>query len=34
MYRASRNNDLNWCMANKDATYHCSVSVVLGVQEK
>ncbi len=34
MYRASRNNDLNWCMANKDASYHCSVSVVLGVQEK
>ena len=34
MYRASRNNDLNWCMANKDANYHCSVSVVLGVAEK
>lgn len=34
MYRASRNNDLDWCMANKDANYHCSVSVVLGVQEK
>ena len=34
MYRAARNNDLNWCMANKDANYHCSVSVVLGVQEK
>ena len=34
LYRASRNNDLNWCMANKDANYHCSVSVVLGVAEK
>jgi methylamine dehydrogenase light chain len=34
MYRASRNNDLNWCMANADANYHCSVSVILGVAEK
>jgi methylamine dehydrogenase light chain len=34
MYRPSRNNDLNWCMANADANYHCSVSVILGVAEK
>jgi len=34
MYRASRNNDLNWCMANADSNYHCSVSVILGVAEK
>jgi methylamine dehydrogenase light chain len=34
MYRPSRNNDLNWCMANADADYHCSVSVILGVAEK
>jgi methylamine dehydrogenase light chain len=34
MYRPSRNNDLNWCMANADSNYHCSVSVVLGVAEK
>ena len=34
MYRPSRNNDLNWCMANADANYHCSLSVILGVAEK
>jgi methylamine dehydrogenase light chain len=34
MYRASRNNDLNWCMANADSNYHCSVSVILGVSEQ
>jgi methylamine dehydrogenase light chain len=34
MYLPSRNNDLNWCMANADSNYHCSVSVILGVAEK
>jgi methylamine dehydrogenase light chain len=34
MYRPSRNNDLNWCMANADSNYHCSVSVILGVAQK
>jgi len=34
MYRPSRNNDLNWCMANADANYHCTVSVIVGVAEK
>ena len=34
MYRLSRNNDVNWCMANSEADYHCSVSVILGVAEK
>jgi methylamine dehydrogenase light chain len=34
MYRPSRNNDLNWCMANADSNYHCSMSVILGVAEK
>ena len=34
MYRPSRNNDLNWCMANTDSNYHCSVSVILGVSEQ
>jgi len=34
MYRMSRNNDVSWCMANSEANYHCSVSVVLGVAEK
>ncbi|HXR20735.1 MAG TPA: methylamine dehydrogenase light chain [Steroidobacteraceae bacterium] len=33
MYRLSRNNDVNWCMANADSNYHCSVSVILGVAE-
>jgi methylamine dehydrogenase light chain len=33
MYRLSRNNDVNWCMANTEANYHCSVSVILGVAE-
>jgi methylamine dehydrogenase light chain len=31
IYRLSRNNDVNWCMANADSNYHCSVSIVLGV---
>ena len=34
MYRPSRNNDLNWCMANADSNYHCSVSVILGVADQ
>ncbi|HUJ53407.1 MAG TPA: methylamine dehydrogenase light chain [Steroidobacteraceae bacterium] len=34
IYRPSRNNDLNWCMANANANYHCTVSVILGVAEK
>ena len=34
MYRMSLNNDVNWCMANDNPNYHCSVSVILGVAEK
>jgi methylamine dehydrogenase light chain len=34
MYRLSRNNDVNWCMANADSNYHCSVSVILGIAEQ
>jgi len=34
IYRPSRNNDLNWCMANADVNYHCTVSVILGVAER
>ena len=34
MYRLSRNNDVNWCMANTESNYHCSVLVILGVAEK
>ncbi len=33
MYLPSRNNDLNWCMANQGASYHCSVSVIVAVAE-
>ncbi len=34
MYRPSRNNDLNWCMANPESNYHCTVSVILDVAQK
>jgi len=34
MYRLSRNNDVNWCMANTESDYHCTVSVVLGAAEE
>jgi methylamine dehydrogenase light chain len=34
MYRMSLNNDVNWCMANDNPNYHCSVSVILGVAEQ
>ena len=34
LYRLSLNNDINWCMANDNPNYHCSVSVILGVAEK
>jgi methylamine dehydrogenase light chain len=34
MYRLSRNNDVNWCMANDNPNYHCSAAVILGIAEK
>ena len=34
IYRLSLNNDINWCMANDNPNYHCSVSVILGVADK
>ncbi|HEY6482129.1 MAG TPA: methylamine dehydrogenase light chain [Steroidobacteraceae bacterium] len=34
MYRLSRNNDVNWCMANTESDYHCSISVILGVAQQ
>ena len=34
MYRLSLNNDVNWCMANDNPNYHCSVSVIMGVAGK
>jgi methylamine dehydrogenase light chain len=33
LYRLARNNDMNWCTANANSNYHCSVSVILGVSE-
>ncbi len=30
-YRMGLHNDINWCMANTNKGYHCTVSVVLGV---
>ncbi len=30
---AGVHNDVNWCMANKQASYHCTVSVIVGVAE-
>lgn len=33
-YRMGKHNDVNWCMANKNAMYHCSTSVIVGVSEE
>ena len=32
-YEMSIHNDVNWCMANKQSSYHCTVSVIVGVAE-
>ncbi|WP_326537401.1 methylamine dehydrogenase light chain [Pseudorhodoferax sp.] len=32
-YRMGVHNDVNWCMANDSAVYHCTVSVIVGVAE-
>ena len=32
-YRMGLYNDINWCMANKNTGYHCTVSVVVGLAE-
>jgi amicyanin-dependent methylamine dehydrogenase small subunit len=32
-YRMGVHNDVNWCMANDSSSYHCTVSVILGVAE-
>jgi hypothetical protein len=26
-------NDINWCMANTQTMYHCTVSVLVGVAD-
>ncbi len=30
-YRMGVHNDINWCMADKQTMYHCTVSVIVGV---
>lgn len=32
-YRMGTHNDINWCMANAQSMYHCTVSVLVGVAE-
>lgn len=32
-YRMGLYNDINWCIANADKGYHCTVSVVVGLAE-
>ncbi|MFV0384287.1 methylamine dehydrogenase light chain [Paracoccus sp. (in: a-proteobacteria)] len=32
-YRMGLYNDINWCLANDDKGYHCTVSVVVGLAE-
>lgn len=32
-YRMGLYNDINWCMANENTGYHCTVSVVVGLAE-
>ena len=30
-YEMGVHNDVNWCMANGEASYHCTVSLIVGV---
>lgn len=32
-YRLGVHNDVNWCMANASSSYHCTVSVIVGVAD-
>jgi len=32
-YRMGLHNDINWCMANANKGYHCTVSVVVGLAD-
>ena len=32
-YRMGVHNDINWCMANTQSMYHCTVSVLVGVAD-
>ncbi len=33
-YRMGLYNDINWCMANENTGYHCTVSVVVGLADQ
>ena len=32
-YQMGLHNDINWCMANKSMGYHCTVAVLVGMNE-
>ena len=32
-YRLGVHNDVNWCMANDSSVYHCTLSVIVGIDE-
>lgn len=32
-YRMGVHNDVNWCMANGSSLYHCTVSIIVGIEE-
>jgi amicyanin-dependent methylamine dehydrogenase small subunit len=32
-YTMGSHNDINWCMANDQVSYHCTVSVIVGVAD-
>lgn len=32
-YRMGVHNDINWCMANQSSLYHCTVSIIVGLDE-
>lgn len=32
-YRMGVHNDINWCMANQSSHYHCTVSIIVGLEE-
>ncbi len=33
-YRMGLHNDVNWCMANEQKGYHCTVALVVGVADE
>jgi methylamine dehydrogenase light chain len=33
-YSMGVHNDVNWCMANKNVAYHCTISVIVGMADQ